>query len=171
MADDFNTCDTAEYDAANVDIVAAAESTDALMVRESGSDTPRFLVNGDGKLEWAASDGAPTNNLYRTFDNKLATDQDLTCGGDFSLTALGKTIKVKEGSNAKMGATALTAGAATVSTTAVTASSRIFLTCNTPGGTPGFLRVSARTAGTSFTITSSSGSDTSTVAWLLLEPA
>jgi hypothetical protein len=38
-------------------------------------------------------------------------------------------------------------------------------------GTPGWLRVSARVAGTSFTITSSSGTDTSTVAWLIAEPA
>jgi hypothetical protein len=43
--------------------------------------------------------------------------------------------------------------------------------CQTPGGTPGFLRVSARTAATSFTILSSSGTDTSVVAWLLVEPA
>jgi hypothetical protein len=52
----------------------------------------------------------------------------------------------------------------------VTANSRIFLTCQTPGGTPGFLRVSARTAGTSFTILSSSGTDTSVVAWEIFEP-
>ena len=39
----------------------------------------------------------------------------------------------------------------------------------TYGGAPGFLRISARSAGTSFTITSSSGTDTSTVARLIVE--
>lgn len=37
------------------------------------------------------------------------------------------------------------------------------------GGTPGFVRVTAKSAGTSFTITSSSSSDTSTIAWLIIE--
>lgn len=63
------------------------------------------------------------------------------------------------------GSVVLVAGAATVATTAVKAGSLIQLTSQAGGGTPGWLRVSARTAGASFTITSSSASDTSTVAW------
>lgn len=80
-------------------------------------------------------------------------------------------LLVKEGTNAAMGVATLVAGTVTVNTNKVTATSRIFLTCQTPGGTPGFLRVSARTAGTSFTILSSSGTDTSVVGWLIVEPA
>jgi len=80
-------------------------------------------------------------------------------------------LKVKEGTNAKMGLATLAAGTVTVSTTAVTANTRIFLTAQATGGTAGALRISARTAGTSFTITSTSGTDTSTVAWMLVEPA
>jgi len=80
-------------------------------------------------------------------------------------------LRVREGSNLNMGAAALTAGSATVNTTQVTANSRIFLTSQADGGTPGWVRVSARVAGTSFTITSSSGSDTSTIGWLLVEPS
>ena len=80
-------------------------------------------------------------------------------------------LYITEGSNKMMGAATLVAGTVTVNNTAVTANSRIFLCCQTPGGTPGFLRVSARVAGTSFTILSSSGTDTSTVAWLIVEPA
>ena len=79
--------------------------------------------------------------------------------------------QIKEGLNAKMGSATLVAGTVTVSNTSVTANSKIFLTSNADGGTPGFLRVSARTASTSFTITSSSLLDTSTVAWLIVEPA
>jgi mannose/fructose/N-acetylgalactosamine-specific phosphotransferase system component IIC len=52
----------------------------------------------------------------------------------------------------------------------VTANSLIFLTVNTTGGTVGSPYVSARVASTSFTITSTSGTDTSTVAWMLFEP-
>jgi len=68
------------------------------------------------------------------------------------------------------GTAALVGGVITVALPAVTAASRIFLTSQADGGTVGFLRVSARTAGTSFTITSSSGSDTSTVAWQIVKP-
>lgn len=103
-----------------------------------------------------------------TTDN--GNDQIQSNGHIATITA-GQGFKVKEGSNAKMGTATLVAGAVTVSNTSVTANSRIFLTSNVDGGTPGFLRVSARTASTSFTITSSSGTDTSTVAWLIVEPA
>jgi hypothetical protein len=90
--------------------------------------------------------------------------------GKFTLAQVGSGLFIKEGTNATMGSATLVAGAVTVSTTKVTANSRIFLTSNTDGGTPGWVRVSARTAGTSFTITSSSGSDTSTIAWIIVEP-
>ena len=68
------------------------------------------------------------------------------------------------------GTATLVGGTVTVSHAAVTASSRIVVTGNADGGTPGWLRVSARSAGATFTITSSSGADTSTVAWILAEP-
>ena len=70
-----------------------------------------------------------------------------------------------------MGTAVLAGGTAVVTNTSVTATSRIFLTNNVAGGTPGWLRVSARTAGTSFTILSSSNTDTSTIAWMIVEPA
>lgn len=89
--------------------------------------------------------------------------------GDFKLTTLGKKYFVKEGTNAAMGTVALVLGVATVSTTAVTANSRIFLTSQADGGTVGFLRVTAKTAATSFVITSSNLLDTSTVAWVIIE--
>jgi len=91
--------------------------------------------------------------------------------GHISTVTAGFGFKIKEGSNAKMGVATLVAGSVVVANTSVTASSRIQLTSNADGGTPGWLRVSARTAGTSFTITSSSGTDTSTVAYLIMEPA
>lgn len=70
-----------------------------------------------------------------------------------------------------VGQVTLVGGTKVVSTTAVTATSRIFLTSDAPGGTIGFLSVSARVAGTSFTILSSNALDTSDVSWLIIEPA
>jgi len=57
----------------------------------------------------------------------------------------------------------------TVTTTAVTATSLIYLSYSgTTVNNPGSLYVSARTAGTSFVIKSSSATDTSTVNWLII---
>jgi hypothetical protein len=90
--------------------------------------------------------------------------------GNLNITTVGQTVGIKEGSNAKMGSSVLVAGSVVVANTAVAANSRILVTSQVDGGTPGFLRVSTRTAATSFTITSSSGTDTSTVAWVILDP-
>lgn len=70
----------------------------------------------------------------------------------------------------RSGTAVLVGGTVVVADTATTAASIILLTCQTPGGTPGFLRISARSASTSFTILSSSGTDTSTVGYLVIEP-
>lgn len=86
-----------------------------------------------------------------------------------AFSALG--FRASEAANGRQGVATLAAGTATVANTSVTANSRIFLTSQSDGGTAGFLRVSARAAGTSFTITSSSGTDTSTVAYEIFEPA
>jgi len=98
--------------------------------------------------------------------------------GDIAAATVGKGFQVKEGSNAKMGTVALVNGTATVSTTAVTASSRIFLTRQTGSGTTrGILGLGTVTASTSFVIRSEdlsgnlSSDDDSTVAWILIEPA
>jgi hypothetical protein len=89
-----------------------------------------------------------------------------------AVVGAGNGLRVAEGSNAKMGTATLNGTTAVVvSTTAVTASSRIFLTINTPGGTPASPYVFARSAGTSFSIKSTGASDTSTVAWLVMEPS
>lgn len=80
-------------------------------------------------------------------------------------------FKVSDGSNKAMGAATLVGGTVTVSNNTVTANTRIFLTGQNSSGTHGELTVSARSAGTSFTITSSSGTDTRSVAWLLVEPS
>lgn len=100
-----------------------------------------------------------------------AADEKLTIAGNLKLNTVGNKELIKEGSNASMGRATLTSGAVTVSNTLVTASSEIFLTTQSPSGTVGTPYVSARVAGSSFTITSTSGADASTVAWHIIEPA
>lgn len=67
------------------------------------------------------------------------------------------------------GVVTLSAGTATVSYPTVTANSRILLTAQDNNST-GSLRVSARTAGTSFTITSTNSADSGVVAYEVTEP-
>jgi hypothetical protein len=71
------------------------------------------------------------------------------------------------GAAGRTGNAVLVAGTVTVATSAVTANSVILLQYKTAGGAQGFLSYTI-SAGTSFTITSSSGTDTSTVSWLIV---
>lgn len=89
--------------------------------------------------------------------------------GNVKISTLGKGLQIKTGVNSKIGTAVLVAGTVTVANTSVTANSLIFLTSQVNGGTPGFLRITAKTASTSFVITSSSNTDTSTVAWNIIE--
>jgi hypothetical protein len=90
--------------------------------------------------------------------------------GDFTLATAGNGFKVKEGSNARMGTATLVGGTIAVANTSVTANTRIFISRSTTGGTEGHLSTT-QVAATSFTVNSSSGTDTSTVNWLLIEPS
>ncbi|ONH30622.1 polysaccharide deacetylase family protein [Pseudofrankia asymbiotica] len=126
----------------------------------------------------AAKDGidfgtAEDVTIERDGSGNLAANVSLKTDGDLIVGTAGNGLLVKEGSNACLGTATLVSGSATVATSAVTANSRILLTPqNLSGvGTPQPMAVSARVAGTSFTITSASASDTSTVGWMIVEPA
>lgn len=103
------------------------------------------LTNATAKLaEWHSDNsGTVVNSLYAS--------------GKFGFPA------------AVAGTATLVAGTVTVATAAVGASSKIFLTCNTPGGTIGFLSapVASIVAATSFVI-NSVVTDTSTVNWWII---
>jgi hypothetical protein len=118
-----------------------------------------FIVSTAGRVVMGAN---PTDNT---------TDGVQVGSANLAITTAGNGLRVKEGSNAKQGTSVLVAGTVVVANTSVTANSRIFLTNNTVGGTAGFLVVSARTPGTSFTILSSNAADTSTIAWEIFEPS
>lgn len=133
--------------------------------RTTGDAFNRIELGADGYIRLGSGAGATTLAVGRISNQVI----DLN-GGVAEVSSLGFGFAVKEGANAKQGVSTLVAGTVTVANTNVTASSRIFLTTQTPGGTAGFLVVSARVAGTSFTILSSNAADTSVVAWEIFEP-
>lgn len=102
---------------------------------------------------------------------KLDVRGNAVVTGNIKINTAGSGLFIKEGSNAKMGITTLVSGVATVNTTAVTASSRIFLTIQVPHGNTGALFIVSRVPGTSFSISSSTVLDLSDVAWIIYEPA
>lgn len=73
-------------------------------------------------------------------------------------------------SRLRSGVTQFTAGSAAVATALVTPTTRIMLTIQSPAGTVGSPYISARSTGSHFTIGSTSLTDTSSVAWLMVEP-
>jgi hypothetical protein len=95
---------------------------------------------------------------------------DVNLTGNVEINTAGKGIDIKEGSNARMGLATLSTGAVTVSTTAVTADSRIMVTPQNGTVNAGAVWVSGRTAGTSFDISSTNVLDSRDVAWIIYEP-
>jgi hypothetical protein len=93
----------------------------------------------------------------------------LVTSGQLQVGTGGFGLSVKAGANDKLGTAQLSAGTVTVNNSSITSNSVIFLTSQSDGGTPGFVRVTAKVTSTSFTITSSSNTDTSTIAWMIVE--
>ena len=111
-----------------------------------------------------------TNNDFLKFNRGTGENiNSVDTNTNFKITTAGKGLYIKEGTNARMGSSLLSSGVATVSNTSITANTRIFLTPE--GSSTGAVRVSARVAGSSFTITSSDSSSTDKVHWVLVEPA
>lgn len=177
--------------AANNGVIYYATDTGEVTLSNGAAWNSIAKINvGNGTLNIARADGTAELGLFAT-NGSLAGQGGIGFGtgtaqsglgiqqngnnqlslnaGDWDIATAGRGLRVAEGANAKQGTAVLVAGAVVVANTSVTATSRIFVTSQVDGGTPGFLRVSTRTAGTSFTITSSSGTDTSTVAWEMFE--
>lgn len=97
-----------------------------------------------------------------------AAGQVVVTTANVQIVTIGNGLQVKQGTNAKIGQATLVAGTVTVANTSVTANSRIFLTVSAAGGTQGFLRTT-KSAGVSFTITSTNAAETSVVDWMIVE--
>lgn len=133
---------------------------------DTGNPNGNIVLRVNGTAVWQVS---TTGTLIASTDNTI----DIGASGATRPRNIyaGTGFLASEAANGKQGTAVLVGGTKVVSNTSVTANSRIFLTSQVDGGTPGFVRVSARTPGTSFTITSSSGTDTSTIAYEIFEPA
>ena len=143
----------------------AASDTSSFVFQTAFGERAEFGCIGDDNFQLKVS---PDNtNFFQSFVVDKSTGNI-----DYKqLASFEKGLQVKEGSNLYMGVATLSGGTITVSNTAVTATSRIFLSTQSPSGTVGHPYISARTAGTSFTITSTSGSDASVIAWQIVNPA
>lgn len=163
--DNRGTAILATNTALDVSIINATEIT------PNGSATRFLQVNSASNVVAALLNNTTTNSFLGVTNILDDSAGNISPGGDIRFQTAGKTVWIKEGTNAKMGTSSLVAGSVVVNTTAVTASSRIFLTPQNTSGTAGAVSVSARTAGSSFTMSSTSSTDTRSIAWLIIEPA
>lgn len=118
-------------------------------------------------------DGAPIAGTNAVITNSYALKINAgnsLFNGNISLGVAGNKLNIATGSNASIGTGTLASGTATISTTAVTSSSEIFLT-DTSGNAltnVGSLTVGTITAGTNFVVKSTNVLDTSTFNWLII---
>lgn len=147
--------------------VAATGAVTAASVAATGAVTgASAALTGAVTAASVASTGALSGTT-------IAGTGDLTVtAGDLIANTAGKGLKVKEGSNARMGTGVLNgATEVVIATTVVTANSRILYSFQEVGGTPlGIIFTSARTPGVSFGV-KGAATDTSVFAWLIVEPA
>lgn len=148
---------TAVGDSAGVDISTGSFNT--ILGGDKGTD----IATSDRNV--LISDGEGNRRI------KIPSSGEVqVINGNLNLQTAGNKIKIATGSDASVGTATLVGGTVTVSTTAVTTSSIIFVTVNTPGGTQGFISVPSASIvnGTSFVINSSNVLETSTVNWWIV---
>ena len=108
-----------------------------------------------------AADTTPSNIAFKT----------IKAGAGIGITNNAQDVTIRNAPAAgSIGNVTLSGGTATVNYSGVTANRVILLTNQSLGGVIGTLRISARTAGTSFTITSTSVLDTSLIGYMVVEP-
>ena len=159
-----------------------------------------LTLSAGGGANWLNGSGAPSSAVGNNGDYYLRTDTGAIyqrASGTWSVVYAGavpstggtfngnvdisgaplslntsSTFRIRTGGAAPIFGVANLNGttAVTISTSAVSANSKIFLTHQSASGTPGVPYVDSRTAGTSFTIKSTSATDASAIAWLLIEP-
>lgn len=121
---------------------------------------------------WAAAGNATFSGYFVTDAGQSNGQWQLfgNAANSLRLGSAGGGIAITEGANARQGVATLVAGTVTVANTSMAATDRIMLTRATTGGTVGHLSYTI-TAATSFTINSTSGTETSTVNWVIFRPA
>lgn len=118
------------------------------------------ITNYYGLLVGASTEFMPTN-----ITNRWGIYQEGTTDKNW---IAGPTYMPSGAATSRVGNSTLVAGTVTVSNTSVTASSLIYLTKKTAGGTIGTSVDYSVSAGTSFTITSNNALDTSVYTWFII---
>lgn len=140
-------------------------------INASGSAVTTIGTGGTG----AVHIGNATGNTAITGSLTASTTLTATLGaitatnGNLVLGTAGNKIIIPTGSNASVGTSGVmsgTPGAVTVSTTACSATAKIFYCRNVTGGTPGNISITAQD-GTGFTLTSTAN-ETSTFNWWII---
>jgi hypothetical protein len=146
--------------------LGAGGTTNQAMSWSGGSGTDRRLQFSGNTIQVSLNSSSTSyqNLAVQTSGGTMIVGPG-TAGAGLRVSSTGTIM-----SRVKFGTAVLVGGTVTVSDSTVTASTVIDLTGNVDGGTPGWHRVSARSIGSSFTITSSSGTDTSTVGYVMYEP-
>lgn len=98
----------------------------------------------------------------------VANTTNVRLHGDLAFDQIGKGLAFKSGTNCKIDTATLAAGTVTVGNTTVAATSHLFLSVRTPGGTRGHLSYTIN-PGVGFTITSTSATETSVVSYLIVD--
>ena len=121
----------------------------------TGGNTAPISVGANAV--WA--DGSMRGNVYLDYAGVPTQDASASISSSATMTGVFTDLS---------GTATLVAGTVTVTRQQITANSIVRISRRATGGTAGHLSV-ALTAGTSFTINSSSGSDTSTVLWEIVQ--
>ena len=129
------------------------------------TSTAGNIVATAGNISTTAGSITSATTLTATLGAITATNGNLVLGTTGNKLVIHATTAASDSIGTSV---AMTAGAVVISTTAVTASSIIFLTMNTPGGTPGYLSYGSINPGVGFRINSTSATDTSTVNYLII---
>ncbi len=146
----------------------------------SGAGIGATSGNGNISIGANVSPAVPTadnqlniGNWIRGREEKIGintndSSERFVINGNLKLLTAGDKILIATGSNASIGTATLSGGTITVSTTAVTSSSKIFISYSGTPTNPGYITTTNIVNGTSFDIVSSSGTDGSAVNWWII---
>lgn len=162
-----------------IDFLVSGAGHFAMGIDNSASDN--FVLSASGTLGTSDVMSITSAGAMTTAAGITATTGNITAtNGNLVLSTAGNKLSIATGANASVGTATLVGGTVTVSTTAVTASSIILLTRQSPGATGaaalGALSVGTITAATSFVInalqnadsTALQASDVSVVGWMII---
>ena len=145
---------------------------------DNGAGVLTFNSLSDDASSWNNQNILSITNAGRVGIRTVSPTQALDVNGSINVSGNAarlylptkSTISVGNGSNACVGQATLVGGNTLVNTTCFTSlSDAVLLTRQAGGGTIGIEGLSARVAGVSFNITSTNVSDTSTVAWFIVD--